>query len=157
LKTISFCFVLKKKMPSSSSPQHLSIGKAYKTHIASSPLGGWGVFASEDIPSGVVLETCPTILVRDSEYSNKSEINNYVFERKGDESLLALGDCSLYNHQRGRGGENIESDILLDKKMKRYVVQMKTMRKIGKGEEIAHDYGDDYWKDSSPLPLSKKN
>jgi SET domain-containing protein len=141
-------------MPSSSAlPCHISIGKAYKTHIDYSPLGGWGVFASEEIPSGVVLETCPAILVRDSDYSDDSELGKYVFERKGDESLLALGNCSIYNHQKGkgkgkgRGGENIESDILLDKKMNRYMVQMKTTRRIKKGEEIAHDYGDDYWKD----------
>ena len=130
---------------------HFPLKKAYDIEVKESPFGGYGVFAKEDIPADTVLETCPTILLdAPLDYTGQSIINNYVFSTMDSEekTLVAFGDCSLYNHQP-YDKSNSEFNTIYDENLKRYLVQMKTIKPIKKDEEITHDYGDDYWKENT--------
>jgi SET domain-containing protein len=130
---------------------HFPLKKAYEIEIKESEFGGYGVFAKEDIPADTILETCPTILLDSPiDYNGQSIINNYVFSTMDstDKTLLAFGDCSLYNHQP-YDKSNSEFNTIYDENLKRYLVQMKTIKPIKKDEEITHDYGDEYWKENT--------
>jgi len=128
---------------------HFPLKNAYQIEIKASPYGGYGVYAKEDIPANSIIETCPTILVDEKkDYNKKSILNDYVFSTmdKNDKELIALGSCSIYNHQP-EGKSNAEFDTIYDEKLNRYLVQMKSIKAIKKDTEITHNYGDEFWKD----------
>jgi hypothetical protein len=71
-------------------------------YIADSPLGGRGVFATEFIPIGTLIEIAPVIIIPADELKviHHTVLHDYYFlwSDDGGEAALALGYGSLYNH-----------------------------------------------------------
>ena len=110
--------------------------------IKNSNLHGQGVFALYDIPKGITIEKCPYIVIDDDDLKESNRLQDYIFTSpatKGD-YLCVFGYGMMYNHS---SNPNVEWEIC--KKDLRFV-NFVTLCSICKGEEILHDYGDDYWK-----------
>ncbi len=71
-------------------------------YIAPSKLGGRGVYTSEKIPKGSVIEICPVIITpkKQLKHLDKTELYNYYFEwgEEYKDGAVILGYGSLYNH-----------------------------------------------------------
>lgn len=71
-------------------------------YVASSPLHGRGIFTSEPIEKGSIIEICPILLLpeKDIDLINQTIIHDYFFEWGEDlkAGALALGYGSIYNH-----------------------------------------------------------
>jgi len=71
-------------------------------YITESPLGGRGVFATEFIPIGTLIEIAPVIVIpaADLKLIHTTILHDYYFlwSDDGEEGAIALGYGSLYNH-----------------------------------------------------------
>ena len=115
-------------------------------YVAQSPtIKGMGVFASEPIKKGDIIEVCPLILVpmKDFEHIKKTKLYYYFFEYTKQFFAVALGYCSLYNH-------SFEPNAQYDFDYRKKTITVKAMRAIAKDEEIFFNYNWDP-KDKSPL------
>ena len=100
---------------------------------------GRGVYTSEPLRQGDMIELCPIIKIPTGqlEQIDKTKIYDYYFlwEEEGYEACIALGYGSLYNHN-----PHPNAEILLD-----YVDQMikfSAIQDIEAGSEISIDYQD---------------
>ncbi len=105
--------------------------------IASSPKRGRGVFTTENLKKGILLETSPVVVLteKDRKTIEKTLLYHYVFEWGKDKkkAALALGYVSLYNHSYDA---NCEYEMDYGKK----IMSIKTVRDIKKGEELFINY-----------------
>lgn len=107
-------------------------------YIAESPLGGRGVFTSEFIPVGTLIEIAPVIVLAEQDLKlihDHTILHDYYFlwTDDGKSAAIALGFGSLYNHSYMPNAEyftNIE-----DKSIDVYAI-----RDILAGEEITFNY-----------------
>jgi len=71
-------------------------------YIASSPIDERGVFSTEPIPEGSIVEICPVIVIPKEEMKRikKSVLYNYYFDwiEEDESGAIALGYGSLFNH-----------------------------------------------------------
>ncbi len=71
-------------------------------YFGQSPKGGRGVFTSEFIPIGTLIEICPVIVIPEEDLQDVHEtcLHDYYFlwSDDGSEGAIALGFGSLYNH-----------------------------------------------------------
>lgn len=71
-------------------------------YIAPSPLGGRGVFTSEDIPAGSIIEISPVIVLpaKDVAHIHATKLHDYYFiwGKKDKKCAIVLGYGSIYNH-----------------------------------------------------------
>ena len=111
-----------------------------KLKIQNSPLHGLGVFAAYDIVKGEVIERCPYIVIDDDDLQEANRLNDYLYnspDRVGD-YLCMMGFGMLYNHGNPA---NAEWQIDDDNRFVRFTA----LNDISAGDEIVHDYGDEYW------------
>lgn len=98
---------------------------------------GRGVFTSEDIAAGSIIEICPVIILNpnDTECIHKTFLHDYYFvwDIEVRSSALALGYGSLYNHS---DDNNAEFEIDLIEKVIRIIAE----KNIEAGAEITLDY-----------------
>lgn len=70
--------------------------------IAPSPLGGRGVFTSEPIPAGGIIEICPVLVLplNDRAHLDQTKLHDYYFiwGEQDNQCAIVLGFGSLYNH-----------------------------------------------------------
>jgi SET domain-containing protein len=121
----------------------------------SSPEMGIGVFATEDIEEGELIERCPMIqMAWKSNYLRDPQIFNYLYSNKnclcddckrhGPSMFMVLGYGMLYNHQDQPNTKwNFNFKNLLGD-----VIAKKTIKS---GEEIFVNYGSNYFKNRSKL------
>jgi len=111
-----------------------------------SDLDGYGVFASEDIKQGEIIESCPVVVVPYTEWNHikHSKLVDYIFEWTPEiKSRMAypLGYAMIYNHSyspNAKTAKDIENSLM------NYIA----VRDIPKGEEITHNYtGNPYSKE----------
>jgi len=97
---------------------------------------GRGVFAERRFAEGDVVETCPTVHVRDSEVTGT--LRDYVFAsvEPGD-VVLALGYGMLYNHS---AAPNVEYE-----QDERGSITFFALRAVEPGDELTIDYGGEWW------------
>lgn len=75
-----------------------------KVYISDSkkPNAGRGVFAIRNIKKGEIIEICPVIEISkdDAHRVNETKLVTYIFYlgKKKDQSIIALGYGSIYNH-----------------------------------------------------------
>lgn len=113
--------------------------------VANRGRGGRGVFATEDIAKGQIIETVPMIVMPreqvfpkgcDKDTKALSRISWYVFEwfpEKGvPQTGLALGYGSLYNHSYSANAEYIHAG--------KDFMHFRAVKNIKKGEEIFVNY-----------------
>jgi len=64
---------------------------------------GRGLFATSRIPAGTLLERAPCIRIPKSQYESHlkyTELENYVFQLSGGDVFVALGNGSIFNHDK---------------------------------------------------------
>ena len=102
-----------------------------------SKVHGFGVFATQDIKKGTVIELCPYTIVKGN---FKGKLNNYIFDFDGKKkSAVVFLHGSLYNHSK-----NPNVTYCFDTEADVY--EFTALRIIAKGEECFIDYGAEYWK-----------
>ncbi|PHN04632.1 SET domain-containing protein [Flavilitoribacter nigricans] len=69
-------------------------------YIAPSPLGGRGVFTSEPLEEGSIIEISPVIVLpaKDLPAIHRTYLHDYYFLWEDGQCAIALGYGSLYNH-----------------------------------------------------------
>ena len=116
-------------------------------YIAESHNRGRGVFSSENLPAGKLIETSPVIIMSREErlLLDQTLLHDYIFLWGKDESkcCLALGYISVYNHDYHSNAE-YEMDFAAK------TIHIKTVRTIKKGEEIFINYNGT-WNDEKPV------
>jgi SET domain-containing protein len=103
-----------------------------KTEVKKIPSKGRGVFATDSIQKGELIEICELLLMPEEELPDSLE--SYVFEYNRATIAVALGHGSLYNHSS-------RPNCTFDFNFRKKVLVFKALRSIHKGEEITIDYG----------------
>lgn len=115
--------------------------------IADAGKMGRGVFTSENIEEGMVIEIAPVIVMSREERRllDQTLLHDYIFEwgAKKEQCCMALGYIPVYNHSY-RSNCEYEMDFEHD------TISIKTVRFIKTGEELFINYNGD-WNDSKPL------
>ena len=108
--------------------------------IAPSGNKGRGVFTTQAIPKGQVIEISPVVVLsaKDRKHIEKTDLFNYIFEwgKSRKKAAVALGYISVYNHSYN---SNCEYEMDFDDK----TISIKTVRTIAKGEELSINYNAD--------------
>jgi SET domain-containing protein len=107
-------------------------------YIADSALGGRGVFTSEMIPIGTLIEIAPVIVLPPNDLKLIHEhtfLHDYYFvwSDDGEEGALALGYGSLYNHSYSPNAEYYTNRETM-------TIDVFAIRDIDAGEEITFNY-----------------
>ena len=117
----------------------LYIGKSYDK--------GRGVFSSEYLAAGTIIEIAPVIVMSPEERMilDQTLLHDYIFLWGKDETqcCVALGYVSIYNHDYLSNAE-YEMDFETN------TIRIKTVREIKKGEEIFINYNGT-WNDGTPV------
>ncbi|RYG05510.1 MAG: SET domain-containing protein-lysine N-methyltransferase [Chitinophagaceae bacterium] len=102
---------------------------------------GKGVFTSEDLPKGTVIEMSPVIVMNgeDRKLIDQTKLYDYIFEWGDgeDQCCMALGYIPMYNHSYK---SNCEYDMDYDDE----IMTIKTVRKIRAGEELFINYNGEW-------------
>lgn len=108
---------------------------------------GRGVFTSEKLKKGMVIEIAPVIVMNgvDRKLIDQTLLHDYIFEwgDKRNQCCMALGYVPIYNHSYSSNCE-YEMDYEND------LITIKTVRPIKAGEELFINYNGD-WNDGKPL------
>ncbi len=113
---------------------------------------GRGVFTSEDIAPGTVVEVSPVIVMTNEERKllDKTQLHDYIFEWGDDrqQCCMALGYVPVYNHAYK---SNCEYEMDYENRQ----ISIKTVRSIKAGEELLINYNGD-WNDERPIWFDAK-
>jgi len=108
---------------------------------------GRGVFTSEAIAAGTVIEIAPVIVMTAGERKllDQTLLHDYIFEWNNGENncCMALGYVPVYNH-------SYRSNCEYEMDYESQLISVKTMRDIVAGEELFINYNGD-WDDAKPL------
>jgi SET domain-containing protein len=109
-----------------------------KIECKKSPLHGFGVFATENIEEGELIESCPVITVPFIEWKfvRYSKLVDYMFEWSQDiEKRIAyiLGYGMIYNH-------SFDPNAFTKKDIEEGLFHFYARKNIKIGEEITHNY-----------------
>lgn len=113
---------------------------------------GRGVFTSEYIEEGTILEIAPVVVMSKEErvFLDQTLLHDYIFEWGLDQNkcCMALGYVPIYNHSY-----NSNCDYLMDYETETIVI--KAVRDIKAGEEIFINYNGE-WNDATPIWFDAK-
>ena len=116
-------------------------------YISDSPNRGRGVFTSEYLSSGKVIEISPVIIMSAEErvLLDQTLLHDYIFlwGKEELECCLALGNISIYNH-------DYQSNAEYEMNPAAATIRITTVRDIQKGEEIFINYNGT-WNDPKPV------
>lgn len=115
---------------------------------------GRGVYTSEKIEAGTLVEVAPVIVMSSKERKliDKTLLHDYIFEwgddspkgaPSGRECCMALGYVPLYNHSYE---SNCEYEMDFDNRQ----IRITTVRSIAAGEELFINYNGE-WNDLKPV------
>ena len=108
---------------------------------------GRGVFSSENIDAGVLIEVSPVIVMSAEERRllDQTLLHDYIFEWGPDQQqcCMALGWVPLYNHS---SSANCEYEMDFDHAL----MGIRTTRAIAAGEELFINYNGE-WNDTKPV------
>ena len=109
--------------------------------VQDSPLHGLGVFACVDFAKNSVIERCFYLVIDDDDLQEINRLNDYLFTSPDVKSdyLCVLGCGMIYNHGTP---PNAEWQIADDDNR---FIEFTALHDIRAGDEILHDYGEDYW------------
>jgi SET domain-containing protein len=121
-------------------------------YIAGTEQMGRGVFTSENIKKGTVIEESPVIVMSSEErkFLDKTLLHDYIFEwgEKKNECCMALGYLAVYNHC-------YKSNCEYEMDFERKVITVKAVHFIKAGEELFINYNGN-WNDSKPVWFDAK-
>ena len=120
--------------------------------IAPTASMGRGVYTSEHIAAGTVVEISPVVVMSAEERKllDQTALHDYIFEW-GDERekcCMALGYVPVYNH-------SYESNCEYEMDFATGQISIKTVRAIKAGEELFINYNGD-WNDNKPVWFETK-
>lgn len=108
---------------------------------------GRGVFTKVNLDANELIELAPVIVMpqQDRLLLDKTLLHDYIFEwgTKGDACCMALGLVPMYNH-------SYQSNCEYEMNFKEQTIAVKTVRRIGAGEELFINYNGD-WNNSKPI------
>ena len=108
--------------------------------IAPSAKRGRGVFATEDIAKGTVIEISPVIVLtaKERKIVEQTKLFNYLFEWGPNKKMacVALGYLSVYNHDYS---SNCEYDMDFTDR----TIKITTIKPVKKGDELFINYNAD--------------
>jgi hypothetical protein len=111
--------------------------------IAPTPNMGRGVFTSQAIDTGTVIEIAPVIVMNntDRQLLDQTRLHDYIFiwGPNLDQCCMALGYVPIYNHSYA---SNCEYEMDYDNER----IYIKTVRPINPGQELFINYNGD-WND----------
>ena len=115
--------------------------------IAPSGTRGRGVFTSDALEAGVVVEISPVIVMSGEERKllDQTLLHDYIFEwgEKSEQCCMALGYVPVYNH-------SYTSNCEYDMDFAQQQIRIIAIRDIEPGEELTINYNGD-WNDSGPV------
>ena len=121
-------------------------------YINGTPGMGRGVFTSEDIEKGTILEKSPVIVMSKEERKllDQTLLHNYIFEwgHKNDQCCMAMGYVPVYNH-------SYRSNCEYEMDYETLCISIKAIRFIKAGEELFINYNGD-WNDNKPVWFDAK-
>lgn len=121
-------------------------------YIAETNSMGRGVFTTEAIEAGSVVEIAPVVVMSAEERKliDQTLLHDYIFEwgDSNDQCCMALGWVSVYNHSYN---SNCQYDMDFDDK----TISIKTVRNIEAGEELFINYNG-VWNNTKPLWFDAK-
>lgn len=112
---------------------------------------GRGVFTSQNIAEGTIVEVAPVIVMNLEERKllDQTLLHNYIFEWENDQlCCMALGYVPVYNHSYK---SNCEYEMNFEEKL----INVKSIRSINAGDELFINYNGD-WNDGKPLWFDAK-
>lgn len=115
--------------------------------IAPAENRGRGVFTSEDIEEGVMVEVSPVVVMslEERKLLDQTLLHDYIFEwgENKDQCCMAMGYVPVYNHAYE---SNCEYGMDYDQQL----ISITTVRTVKAGEELLVNYNGD-WNDATPL------
>lgn len=112
---------------------------------------GRGVFTSENIAKGTIIEISPVIVMSGEERKllDQTLLHDYIFEWGDDckSCCMALGFVPLYNH-------SYRSNCEYEMDFEEQVISIKAVRFIKAGEELFINYNGD-WNNAAPVWFDK--
>lgn len=115
--------------------------------IAPTETMGRGVFTSEEITAGTIVELSPVIIMslEERKLLDQTLLHDYIFEwgNEKEKCCMALGYVPVYNH-------SYESNCEYEMDFEENRISIKTVRNINAGEELFINYNGD-WNGSKPL------
>lgn len=115
--------------------------------IAPTEKMGRGVFTSQEIKAGTVVEVSPVIVMTSEERKllDQTLLHDYIFEwgEEKDQCCMALGYVAVYNH-------SYTSNCEYEMDYNEASISIKTVRDIAAGEELFINYNGD-WNDEKLL------
>lgn len=101
---------------------------------------GRGVFATEEITAGEIIEYCPVIFISEKETDFLEKENAileyyYLFQKEFNKSCVMFGYGSLYNHSK-----NPNAEVDYDTKKSQNFLFFRAIKNIKSGEEVVFDY-----------------
>ena len=123
----------------------MTILSSTKIYVKKSPIHGLGVFASELINEGEMIEECPILRLPVKRGETNYTLIDYTFlwpkTNEWENHVIGLGFASLYNHSNNPNAtwiSNVEKETF----------EFISTKEIKKDEEIFIYYGDiNYWND----------
>jgi SET domain-containing protein len=113
---------------------------------------GRGVYTSEEIAKGTVIEVSPVIVMTGAERKllDQTLLHDYIFEWGGDRKscCMALGYIPLYNH-------SYKSNCEYEMDYEGQLITVRSVRRIAPGEEIFINYNGD-WNDATPAWFDRR-
>lgn len=120
--------------------------------VAPTDTMGRGIFTSEDIQAGTVVEISPVIIMskEERELLDKTLLQDYIFEwgDNKDKCCMALGYVPLYNH-------SYTSNCVYEMDFDEGLISIKTVADIKRGYELFINYNGE-WNDNAPLWFTTK-
>jgi len=127
-----------------------------KVKLGYSQVHNRGVFASQDIGAGEIVERCPfVVLGYRMRYHSDPVLLTYLYthvcpceecKKHGGNFLFLLGYGHMYNHQ-----DNNNAEFKYD--FQSLIVDVVTLRPIRKNEEIFVNYGENYFRNREKITL----
>ena len=113
----------------------------FPIEVRDSEIHGHGVFATRKVAKGAIIERCPYIVIDDDDVAEANRLQDYLFTSPDVKSdyLCVLGYGMIYNHGTP---PNAEWQIADDDNR---FIEFTALQDIRAGDEILHDYGEDYW------------
>jgi uncharacterized protein len=120
--------------------------------IGSTETMGRGVFTSQNIEAGTIVEVAPVIVMSGEERKRLDQtlLHDYIFEWGGEKNqcCMALGYVPVYNHSYK---SNCEYEMDFENKN----ISIKAVHFIRAGEELFINYNGN-WNDSKPVWFDTK-
>ena len=108
---------------------------------------GKGVFTSEPLEAGSIIEVAPVIVMgaKDRKLLDQTLLHDYIFEwdAEKEQCCMALGYVPMYNH-------SFASNCDYEMDFEENLIYIKTVRDIKQGEELFINYNGE-WNDAKPL------